>query len=138
MKSWMLILTVAAAFDVWAAETIPYPAALDAAAVREDRLDNLNKNALTLGNGDLNGLLWEHAGVLCLRVAKNDIWDARVDTSQDPPLMKVDVARRKWTGGMDSMGGGKNIPSWARPYPRPHCAALVRIGRPGSAAANER
>ena len=61
----------------------PYPAALDAAAVVESRIADVNREALVLGNGDLIGLLWERSGTLCLRVAKNDIWDARVDTSQD-------------------------------------------------------
>ncbi len=115
---------------VSAGETIPYPAALDAAAVSESRLANLNSEALVLGNGDLNALLWERNGALCLRVAKNDIWDARVDTSQDPPLMKVDVANNKWSGG-------GYPPSWKKPYPRPHCAAVIRIGSAGSEAANQ-
>lgn len=99
----------------------PYPAALDAAAVVEDRLDDLRSRALPLGNGDLNALLWERHGTLCLRVAKNDIWDARVDTAEDGPLLKVDVPNQKWSGG-------GYPPSWQKPYPTPRCAALVRIG----------
>jgi len=104
------------------AQEIPYPSALDAAAVCETRLADLNREALAIGNGDLNALLWERQGGLCLRVAKNDVWDARLDTSDDPPLPKVDLANQKWTGG------GGDVPSWGRPYPTPRPAAIVNIG----------
>ena len=50
--------------------------ALDAAAVVQNRLSDINRHALVLGNGDLSGLLWERNGALCLRVTKNDVWDA--------------------------------------------------------------
>jgi hypothetical protein len=102
---------------------IPYPAALDAAAVVQDRLDNLQRRALPIGNGDINALFWDRDGALCLRVAKNDIWDARVDTSGDGPLMTVDVPNQKWSGSLN------RPPSWAKkPYPSPRSAAIVRIG----------
>lgn len=100
---------------------IPYPAVLDAAAVVESCLDDIKSEALVLGNGDLNGLLWQRNGTLCLRIAKNDVWDARVDTSKDAPLMKVDVPNNKWSGG-------GYPPSWKKPYPQPRCAAVVTIG----------
>jgi hypothetical protein len=86
----------------------------------------LDKRGLVLGNGDLNALLYERHGALCLRISKNDIWDARVDTSADPPLLKVDVPNQKWSGG------GGNIPSWGKPYPTPRTAAIVNIGAAGA------
>jgi hypothetical protein len=49
------------------AEEIPFPSALDAAAVVESRISDLKREALVLGNGDLNALLWERDGALCLR-----------------------------------------------------------------------
>lgn len=107
------------------AQEIPHPSALDAAAISQTRIADLNREALIIGNGDLNGLLWERHGALSLRVAKNDVWDARVDTSADPPLLKVDVPNQKWSGG------GGNVPSWGRPYPSPRPAAIVNIGPPG-------
>ena len=91
---YVLMLAFASALPASAAE-IPFPAALDAAAVVQSRIADINREALVLGNGDLIGLLWERNGTLCLRVAKNDIWDARVDTSQDVPLMKVDVPNQQ-------------------------------------------
>ena len=102
-------------------ELVRHPAALDGARIVQDRLDDLQKRALVLGNGDLNALLWDRDGALCLRVAKNDLWDARLDTSQDPPLLKVVVANLTWSGG-------GYPPSWKKPSPRPRCAAVVRIG----------
>ena len=105
----------------WAAD-VPYPAALDEAAVQQSRLADLQREALVLGNGDLNALLWSRNGTLCLRLTKSDIWDARVDTAEDQPLMKVDVPNQKWSGG-------GYPPSWKKPYPAPRCAAIVRIGR---------
>lgn len=111
------------------AEEIPFPAALEEAAVVQSRISDIQREAVILGNGDLHGLLWERHGTLCLRVSKNDIWDARVDTFQDPPLMKVDVPNQSWSGG-------GRPPSWSKPYPQPRCAAVVRIGagaeQPGS------
>jgi len=47
---------------------------------------------------------------LCLRIAKNDLWHTRVDTSQDVPLMQVDVPNQTWSGG-------GYPPSWKKPYP---------------------
>jgi hypothetical protein len=100
---------------------IPYPAALDKAAVHETKIADLNREGLLVGNGDLNGLLYERDGTLCLRISKNDIWDARVDTSQDPPLLKVNVTNHQWTAG-----GGLNQ-SYHRPFPSPRTAAIVLI-----------
>lgn len=106
-----------------AAGNIPFPASLDAAAVQQDRLDEIHRRALPLGNGDLNALLYDRDGVLCLRLTKNDIWDARIDTSQDPPLLRMDVRNRSWTGGAD------RVSSWSdHPYPQPRCAAVLCIG----------
>jgi len=107
------------------AETIPFPLALDAAVVTQEQLDDIGKRALPIGNGDLNALLWERNGQICLRVTKNDLWDARIDTSEDPPLLKMDVRNRTWSGGTNS------APSWSNhPYPEPRCAAVVTIGSP--------
>jgi len=115
-----LLLGAFCAGTVLAAAEIPYRTALDAAAVVESRISDLNREALILGNGDLNALLWQCDGALCMRIAKNDVWDARVDTAQDPPILKVDVANQKWTGG-------GYPPSWKKPYPIPRCAAMVKI-----------
>ncbi len=109
------------------ADEIPFPDALDSAAVVESKITDIRREALVLGNGDLNALLWERAGSLCLRVTKNDIWDARIDTSRDPDLMTMDIRNRTWEGGTSK------VPSWhGTPYPIPRCAAVVVVGEPGA------
>jgi len=108
---------------------IPCPAALDSAAVSQDRLDDISRRSLVLGNGDLNALLWDGGDALRMRVTKNDLWDARIDTSKDPDLMRMDIHRRTWRGGT------RTPPSWHKhPYPQPRCAAVVVIGRPSPLA----
>jgi hypothetical protein len=107
---------------------IPYPDALQRAAVTESQISDIDRQALVLGNGDLSGLLWERNGVLCLRVTKNDVWDARVDTSRDPPILRVDIPNQKWSGGSG------NPPSYYHSYPQPRCAAIIRFGDDAEAA----
>lgn len=118
-----LVLTT----SILAAEQIPFPEQLDAAAVTESKITDIGREAIVLGNGDMNALLWERGGVICMRVTKNDIWDGRIDTSRDPDLMTMDIKSRKWKGG------AKRVPSWhGTPYPIPRCAAVVVI-RPAEA-----
>ncbi len=63
------VLQVPSAATIAAAE-IPYPAALEAAAVQGKGISAHNREALAIGNGDLNAVLREREGSLCLRVAK--------------------------------------------------------------------
>jgi hypothetical protein len=49
---------------------------------------------LVLGNGDLNALLWERGGALCLRVTKNDIWSARLDLRRAAATLEHDCQAR--------------------------------------------
>jgi len=100
---------------------IPFPAALDRAAVVEPKVADINREGLVVGNGDMSGLLWQRDGARCLRITKNDIWDARVDTSKDPAMMRVEIANQKWTSGGDPV-------SYGLQYPTPRCAAIIRIG----------
>jgi hypothetical protein len=123
--AWMVALGVWTGSPQSRAEA-PFPDALERAAVEQSQITDIHRQALVLGNGDLIGLLWEHNGALCMRLAKNDIWDARVDTSQDAPLMKVDVPNARWSGG-------GYPPSWKKSHPQPRCAAAVWIGGPKAA-----
>ena len=118
----MTSLAIALSGAALLAAEIPYPAELDQAAVVEDRLDDLTSRALLVGNGDLNAMFYERSGALCLRVSKNDVWDARVDTSQDPAMLKIDIEKQKWAGGASS------VTSYNYPYPCPRSAAIVRFG----------
>ena len=106
-----------------AAGEIPFPGAVDSAAVRQDRLDDVLENALILGNGDVNALLYAKGPGLVLRLTKNDVWDSRIDTSMNPPLLKVDIKGKRLIG----LG---NVPkNWeGRPYPRARLCADVILG----------
>ena len=100
---------------------IPFPDALAAADVTLKAMNNGNTESLMLGNGDLYGIVWKKTDGLFMRITKNDIWDARLDTSKDGPLPKVDIATGKITG---SRGAS---PSYKKLYPQPRCAAALRF-----------
>ena len=99
---------------------IPYPSTLDAAAMVQPALDDVDRKALIVGNGDMNALIFSRGNELVMQVAKNDVWDARLTTDKDGPLLKVDVGNRTWEGG------GKP-PSWSNPYPTQTPPCVIRI-----------
>lgn len=80
------------------AGTIPFPAALDAAAVVQPAITNLQKNGLVIGNGELNAIVYASGNQLRLRVCKNDAWDGRIVTASDPALPKINAAAGTFTG----------------------------------------
>ncbi len=108
------------------AASIPYPKALADAAIKQKRLDDITQNALVVGNGDLNALLYGDETGLRIRIGKSDVWDARIDTSADPDPAKIDLRGHSWAGGVE------DTPSWqAHAYPRPViCAAATLVTRP--------
>ena len=119
---------------------IPFADALDEAAISVPRLDGVTDYSLLIGNGDINALVYSDSGNLVLRLTKNDVWDARLDTSDDPPLLPIkrikELARGDWLKD-GSFGGGWLDPdgkphqggdSWSRPYPCPVPCGIVRLG----------
>ena len=82
----IIIASLALVTSIAAATETPYRAELDDAAIAVPSLDNILENGLLLGNGDLNGLLYSDKDRLVLRITKNDVWDARLLTENDPPL----------------------------------------------------
>ena len=103
-----------------AANTLPFPTALDAAAIVQPSIDDVDRKAMIVGNGDMNALIFSRGNELIVQVAKNDVWDARLITEKDGPLLKVDVRKHTWEGG------GKP-PSWANPYPTQTPPCVIRI-----------
>lgn len=101
---------------------IPFVDALRDAHVTVTKLQDGQRESLILGNGDLYGIVWEKDEGLFMRITKNDIWDARVDTSEDGDLPRVDIANNKVTGPKGAP------PSYGKPYPQPRCAAALRLG----------
>ena len=97
--------------NIYATESsVPFPAALEAAAVSQEVINDIGRRSLVLGDGDLNALLWERGGSLRLRVTKNDIWDARIDTSKDFDLLTIDIEKRTWKGGARHVPGIHSTP----------------------------
>ena len=96
---------------------VPYPEALEAAAVcirksgKNVSLD-IRSEGLVVGNGETNAIVYAIGHDLMLRVSKNDVWDGRIDTSEDPEIPKVDPSTH--TLFRERPG---NPPSWNKPYP---------------------
>ena len=117
-----------------AEQAIPFVQALDRAAISVERLDSITEQALIIGNGDINALVYSDSGNLELVLTKNDVWDARLDTTLDPPLPTLarikELARGKWPNRTLVLPKGS---TWegpdsyhANPYPCPRaCARLV-------------
>ena len=132
-----LVILAASGGVVQAAEpSIPFPAALDRAAIKVERLDRILDDSLILGNGDINALLYSDGGNLVLRLTKNDVWDARLDSKLDPPIPTLkrikELAAGEWPNRQWILPEGstwKGPDSYhAHPYPCPRACALVRIG----------
>jgi hypothetical protein len=132
-----MILILPLAASPLLAAGIPYPAALDGAAIVQERLDDVLDNSLILGNGDINALVWTEQGALMLMLTKNDVWDARLDAAKDPPLPTL--ARIKELGRAGGKISDPILPegvTWSGPdsyhshaYPCPRACAKLRIGR---------
>ncbi|MBN2128539.1 MAG: hypothetical protein JW741_03550 [Sedimentisphaerales bacterium] len=135
----VVFTVVVASMTVRAAETIPFVEALDDAAISVERLDDILKYALLIGNGDINALVYTDSGNVELVLTKNDVWDARLDTTLDPPLPTL--ARIKELGRGNWPNRGLILPegsTWegpdsyhAHPYPCPRaCVRLILGTRP--------
>jgi hypothetical protein len=117
-------------------EEIPFPDALDHAAISVETLDSILDDALIIGNGDVNGLVYSHSGNLVLMLTKNDVWDARLDSRLDPPLPTLE--RIKELAFADWPNRGLVLPEgsdWkgpdsyqAHPYPCPRACGRLVLG----------
>lgn len=103
---------------------IPFPEALTSADIVQTAISHPDSNGIIIGNGDINALIYSANDQIIMHLAKNDVWDARLITEKDPPLLKVDVANNTWTGGGQPA-------SWNHPYPTQTPPAMIRINSPG-------
>lgn len=113
------------------ATEVPYPAALDAAAVNLPDVSDISKKGLVVGNGELNAIVYSSGNDIRLRVSKNDCWDMRINTEENPPLPTVDVAKQMFTGKQ-----GKAPPGWEK-YVHPTalpCADISLAAASGQSA----
>ena len=132
-----LILSVLPDFrSIWANDfrtsgAISYPEALKSAAVSETSISNLSKCGLLVGNGEVNAIVYSVGNDLHLRIGKNDCWDLRVNTKNDPPMAVIDPA----TGIVSGVHGPAG--SWESPYPTGlPCAELILSGTNQAPVAN--
>ena len=128
---------------------VPYPAALDAAAVTVDRLDDILDYSLLVGNGDINALVYSAGGQLRLMLTKNDVWDARLDSKLDPPLPTLTLIKKLGPVSPTKYGNSSVVleegSTWkgpdsyhAHPYPCPRpCARLVLGDLPARPSAGQ-
>jgi hypothetical protein len=117
-----LFFDCASKFENKQISNIPFQTSLQEANVRLTQLKDAQHESLIIGNGDLYGIVWEKDNNLFMRITKNDIWDARVNTSEDGELPKVNLATHEVTGSKGAP------PGYALPYPQPRCAAALQIG----------
>ena len=101
---------------------VPFQSSLREANVKLTSILDGQHESLILGNGDLYGIVWEKDSNLFIRITKNDIWDARIDVSEDGELPRVNITDNIITGSVGSP------PSYQKTYPQPRCAAALRLG----------
>ena len=119
----------------------PFPEALDRAAIRVEKTDDIAYDALILGNGDINALLYTEGGTPALVLTKNDVWDARLDSKLDPPLPTLELLKRLGKTGASfeyviEPGATFSGPDsyHAHAYPCPRACARVVFGNPSETA----
>ncbi|GMV93119.1 MAG: hypothetical protein AMXMBFR82_28970 [Candidatus Hydrogenedentota bacterium] len=115
---------------------VPYPEALDRAAVTLATLDDPINDALLIGNGDLNALVFAEGNDLVIRITKNDVWDARLESALDPPIPTLERLKELGTAGPwedrtlilpEGSTWEKPDSYHANPYPCPRACGVMRI-----------
>lgn len=86
-----------------------YRDALNRADIVLDNLDDILDRAMLIGNGDINALVYGSEGDLFLNLTKNDVWDARRDTSHDLPLMSNRELKEQIRAIGDDAEPGKDL-----------------------------
>jgi hypothetical protein len=105
---------------------IPYESSLDSSAIHQNELKQ-PENSIIIGNGDINGLVYSVDGNINISLTKNDVWDGRLITKDDPPLFKVDLKNRKWGGGAPEYESPPSYKDY--PSPCPVYCAIISIGK---------
>jgi len=101
-------------------------------------LTETDEGIITLGNGDMQAVLHREKDDIVIRLAKNDIWDRRLDTSKDTPLISIDELTEKILAEGDSFSD--EIRKWISEYPSyvdhvypcPVLCAKIQINMPES------
>jgi hypothetical protein len=75
-------------------KNIPFPKALADASIKLKSLNDILDNALLIGNGDINALIYSDSNSIIMNLTKNDVWDARLETINDPPIPTLDLIKK--------------------------------------------
>ena len=82
------------------ADDVPFADSLGRSAIQQERLDDVLEHGLIIGNGDINALVYSQGNRVQISLTKNDVWDARLLTENDPPLPTMkrlkELAARGW------------------------------------------
>lgn len=97
--------------DRGTAKQVPYIAIIEDAKIETNSLQSPTMEALIQGNGDIHSLVYAQENQIILRLAKNDVYDARIETADDLELAKIDIAAGKTSRKLTLP------PSWDKPYP---------------------
>jgi hypothetical protein len=73
---------------------IPFPVALNDATIKVNDLNDILDSALLIGNGDINALIYSDSNSIVMNLTKNDVWDARLETVNDPPIPTLDLIKK--------------------------------------------
>ena len=92
--SWIILSSSVFALDSGNINKIPFLKALNNASIEVDNLNDILNNALLIGNGDINALIYSDSNSILLNLTKNDVWDARVETINDPPIPTLDLIKQ--------------------------------------------
>jgi hypothetical protein len=110
----------------WLYSQIAFERALKGSSVTQSSIDDVDSKAMMVGNGDINALIYSRSNQsIVMHVSKNDVWDARLLTEKDSPLLRANVASHSWKGG-------SRPPSWGHPHPTPTPASVVKIRLEGN------
>ena len=105
-------------------------------------LDNLRGGLdthLIIGNGDLMAFVAEEEGDLIIGTSKNDVWDIRLETDQDLPLVPIKEIEKMALKGGDGKPSSKALSEFVQahaqpndcyhrnPYPSPRMTARWRV-----------
>ena len=77
------------------AQKIPFPETLRKANIKSRKLDSPILHGMIQGNGDLHSFFYAKKKQIIVRLAKNDVYDARIDTKDDPELARIDIETGK-------------------------------------------
>ena len=90
---------------------IPYRNIIENASITVDKLESPILQGMIQGNGDLHSFFYAKDKKIILRLAKNDVYDARIDTEDDLELARIDIVTGKTSRKLTLP------PSWDKPYP---------------------